>query len=213
MVEARGTRRRYTLRRRAERQAATHERILDSALARYADAGPGRTTISAVAEGAGVERLTVYRHFPDEEGLVGGAIGRLLDLAPLPDMRAWFGERNAQDRLGRALRELHAWYAAAGPALGPLLAARGSRPGIATALRELLEPLDQLPGALAEGWPTFGERGRDRLRAVISHALRHETWRSLTGDGGLTDEEAVATLVLLAVAAAQGEALGRGAGR
>jgi AcrR family transcriptional regulator len=204
------TRRRYTLRARAERQAATHGRILDAALARYGEVGPARATISGVADRAGVQRLTVYRHFPDEDALVAGAVQRLLDLAPMPDMRAWFHERNARDRLTRALVELHAWYADAGPALGPLLHERDGLPAIRAALRGLLEPLDQLPGALAEGWPTFGQRGRERLRASIRHARQHDTWRSLRAEGGLSQDETVGTLVLLAIAAAQGEAFGAG---
>lgn len=198
-------RRRYTLRRRAERQAETRARILDAALARYGDVGPGRTTISAVAETAGVERLTVYRHFPADGDLVAAAVERLLEVAPLPAMAGWFEERNPRRRLERGLRELFAFYRAAGPALGGVLAEGERAPDVAAALAPLLRPLDELPGALAEGWPTFGEHGRDRLRAAIRHALGHDTWRSLAYAGDLGDEEAVLLLVRLAAVAARPE--------
>jgi AcrR family transcriptional regulator len=196
-------RRPYTLRRRAQRQAQTRTRILEAVIARYALVGPARTTVSSVAEGAGVERLTVYRHLPDEAAMVTAAVEHLLDGNPVPDMTAWFGERNPRARLRRGLVELFAFYRAGGPALRNLLAEAGSNAAIAEALDGVVRPLGELPAVLGEGWPTLGARGRERLRASIRHALGVETWRSLTMDGGLDDTEAAELLARLAAAAAQ----------
>ena len=69
--------RRYTLKRRAELQAETRQRIVDAAVALHSSVGPAATTISAIAEHAGVERLTVYRHFPDELTLLRACSGKL----------------------------------------------------------------------------------------------------------------------------------------
>ena len=61
--------RRYELKERARRQAETKQRIVEAAVALHTSVGPARTTISAIAERAGVERHTVYAHFPDERTL------------------------------------------------------------------------------------------------------------------------------------------------
>jgi AcrR family transcriptional regulator len=199
-------RRRYTLRRRAERQAETRARIVEAALAEYAAGGPSRATISGIAARAGVERLTVYRHFPDGTGLVEAACGRLLADHPLPDMRAWFAERRPAERLRSSLGELFAFYRAAGAALEGLWVDRGLVDEVPRGLDPLTTPLRQLPAALAEGWPTYGDHGRERLRAVIAHALAPETWRSLTRDAGLPDDAAVEVLVRLATVTARPDA-------
>lgn len=195
-------RRRYTLRRRAERQAETRARILDSALTQFAAVGPAATTISAVAAGAGVERLTVYRHFPDDDALVGEAIGRLFDEHRLPDMPGWFAERRPEQRLQRALEDLYAFYRAAGPVVGRILREAPSVAASREPLRPLTDPLAALPAALAEGWPTYGEHGRTRLVTVIRHAIGFETWWSLTDGATLGDEDAVVVMVRLAATAA-----------
>ncbi len=200
--EAAPTRRRYTLRRRAERQAETRARILGSALAQFAEVGPAATTISAVAAGAGVERLTVYRHFPDDAALLGEAIGHLFGAHPLPDMPAWFSERNPERRLRRALADLYGFYREAGPVVGRLLREQPVVPTLRDPLRPLTEPLAALPSALAEGWPTYDEGGRVRLRAVIRHAIGFETWWSLADGSMMDDADAVAIMVRLAATAA-----------
>jgi AcrR family transcriptional regulator len=197
------TRRPYTLRRRAARQAETRARIVEAALAQFAAVGPARATISGIATAAAVERLTVYRHFPDGVGIVTAAVERLLDEHPLPPMTAWFTERNPRARLRRALAELFDFYRASGPVTGRLLADRDEAAEVGPAFQPLLTPLADLPAALAEGWPTYGERGRERLRAVIAHALRHETWRSLAIEAGLDDDEAADLLARLAAATAR----------
>jgi hypothetical protein len=118
-------------------------------------------------------------------------------------MTAWFTERDPQARLRRALAELFAFYRSTGPVTGRLLADREEVAEVQSALEPLLAPLAELPAALAEGWPTYGDRGRERLRAVIAHALGHATWRSLAVGAGLDDDEAAELLVRLAAATAR----------
>jgi AcrR family transcriptional regulator len=60
-------RRPYRLRARAEAMDRTRERIVEAAVGLHGSVGPAATTMSAVAERAGVTRATLYRHFPDEE--------------------------------------------------------------------------------------------------------------------------------------------------
>src|SRR5919106_6689736 len=63
------TKRKYELKKRAEEMAETHRRITEAAVELHGSVGPSRTTLSAVAKRAGVERRTLYRHFPTEADL------------------------------------------------------------------------------------------------------------------------------------------------
>jgi AcrR family transcriptional regulator len=197
--------RRYELRKRADRQAQTRRRIVDAALELHGQVGPIRTTVSAIATRAGVERLTVYRHFPDETALLTACTGDLLARHPLPDMNGWFSERHPSARLRRALRDLYGWYRATEPIASGLLRDAAELPALRAGLRPLIDPLAELPAALSEGWPTFGPYGRARLAGVIGHGLEVGTWQSLAGRRGLSDEEAADVLVAAARSAAQDE--------
>ena len=53
------------------------DRILDAAQVLLARKGIRATTVSEVAEQAGVSRAWLYRHFPDKSALLGAAIVRL----------------------------------------------------------------------------------------------------------------------------------------
>ncbi len=85
--------RKYELKQRAEKMSETRMRIVEATVELHEKLGPARTTISAIADRAGVQRLTVYRHFPDERSLFRACSGhwqpetRCLTLAngfPLP---------------------------------------------------------------------------------------------------------------------------------
>jgi AcrR family transcriptional regulator len=197
--------RRYQLRKRAERQALTRRRIVDAALGLHGEVGPVRTTVSAIAIRAGVERLTVYRHFPDERALLAACADDLFARNPLPDMNGWFVERHPPVRLRRALGDLYAWYRATEPITAHLLRDAQELPALQAGLRPLTDPLAALPAALSEGWPTFGQNGRARLAGVIGHAVAVGTWQSLAVHRGLSDDEAADLLVATAGSAARDE--------
>ena len=57
--------RRYELKKRAEGQAETRRRIVRAAVELHGTLGPARTSVSAIAERAGVRRATVHDQFPD----------------------------------------------------------------------------------------------------------------------------------------------------
>ena len=77
-TEIKSRKRRYEKKARAAQEEATRARIVEAAIALHGTVGPARTTVSAIAENAGVRRATVYRHFPDERALFLGCseIGR-----------------------------------------------------------------------------------------------------------------------------------------
>src|SRR3954466_9721681 len=104
------TKRRYELRKRAEDMADTHRRITEAAIDLHGSIGPSRTTLSAVAKRAGVERRTLHRHFPTEAGLFAACAAHYFAANPWPDLAAWRAIRDPEQRLARALDELYAYY-------------------------------------------------------------------------------------------------------
>jgi AcrR family transcriptional regulator len=182
--------RRYRKRRRAESEAETRQRITEAAMELHGTIGPARTTISAVAERAGVQRATVYRHFPDEEALFGACSAHWAALHPPPDPGGWAAIAEPGTRLRAGLADIYAWYGSdvqmfvntrRDAALAPAMRAPVARGQAAMAA---------MVEALVKGRPERGNRRR-RVRAAIAHAAAFGTWYSLTQEGGLRDEEAI----------------------
>lgn len=182
-------RRPYRLKARAERQAQTRLRITEATVELHATVGPARTTVTAVAERAGVDRLTVYRHFPTQRDLFTACSAHAQALHPPPDSTVWASIADPERRLELALCELYAFYAANEGLLANVLRDAETMPLV----RELSAPrrayLEDVRSLLARGWNVRGGR-RVRLLAAIGHALEFSTWRSLVGLRGLTAEEA-----------------------
>jgi AcrR family transcriptional regulator len=175
--------RKYELKRRAERQGATRRRIVEATVALHEARGVADTTISAIAERAGVERATVYRHFPDDRSLLTACTGHYLAAHPPPDPASFDQIADPEQRLRAGLAEVYAYH-------------RRTEAMTAKALRDLPQ-IPMLAEVLASGW--VARDPDDRLvRAAIGHAIDFQTWRSLAREGGLDDPEAVALMVTLA---------------
>jgi AcrR family transcriptional regulator len=193
--------RKYTLKRRAERQDATRQKIVHAAVELHTTIGPAHTTDLAIAERAGVTRRTFYRHFPDEVSLFKACTGHTMDTWPPPASSPWRKITDPTERLAVALPALFAYYRLAGrglivivrdaPLLRPELRPKPSR----------IDLLRAMTGVLLEGW---GVRGRRRavLEAVIAHATSVNTWHSLIEQQRLTDNEAIGVLIAMVVEAA-----------
>jgi len=100
----------YTLKRRAEQQAETRRRIVEAALEMHSTVGPALTTVSMVAERAGVQRHTFYAHFPDERSLLMACSGLTEERDPLPDAAAWRMIKDSGERLRVGLDAIYGWY-------------------------------------------------------------------------------------------------------
>ena len=198
-VQSRPSKRRYEKRARAAQEEETRQRIVQAALALHGTVGPARTTISAIAERAGVRRATVYRHFPDERSLFLGCSGAWREQHPVPDPARWAGIAEPAARLEAALDALYAWYEGAEPMLSAVLRDVDAVPIVAELQAGRLAYLADLEDGLARGW---GARGKaaTRLRAAIGLALDFFTWRTLN-ERGLRRDEAV-TVMSAAVRAA-----------
>src|SRR3712207_9439485 len=99
------TRRRYELKERARRQEETRRRIVEATEALHRELGPAKTTVAEIARRAGVTRVTVYNHFPDERELLGACSAHFVAGHPPPDPAAWAAIADPGERLRAALRE------------------------------------------------------------------------------------------------------------
>ena len=181
--------RRYEKKRRAELEAETRRRITASAMELHGTVGPSRTSISAVAERAGVRRSTVYRHFPDETALFTACSTHFAETNPLPDLASWESIGDPDERLRVALDELYGYYRRTESMMDNLHRDEVTMPVIRRMFTPFREYLSAAGDTLARGRAARGRR-RDELRAAIGHALSFTTWRSLTREQGLDDSQA-----------------------
>ena len=123
--------RRYEKKARAVQEEATRRRVIDAAIELHGTVGPARTTISAIAEQAGVRRATVYRHFPDERALMLGCSGTWAERNPVPDPTLWAAIADPAERVEAALGELYGWYEQVEPMLSRVLRDEDAMPVIA----------------------------------------------------------------------------------
>ena len=186
--------RQYTLKRRAERQEETRQRIIEATLELHQTVGPAATTVTDIAERAGVGRVTVYRHFPDEPALSRACSGLYFERHPAPDIDAWRAIPDPRERLRTALAETYAYHRATEPLIGHAIAdARGH-----AVMQPYHEHWRRGVEVLVAPWRARGGR-RAQLRAAIALALGFETWRTLARDHELSEEQAVEVALRLVV--------------
>jgi AcrR family transcriptional regulator len=188
--------RRYRKRLRAEQERRTRERITEAAVKLHGTIGPARTTFSGVAKEAGVQRATVYRHFPDEPALFEACTAHYWAANPMPDPTAWASVADAGARTRIALGEMYAFYRRTEGMLE-----RTSRDApVVEAMRKPVAAfrgyLEAVADAIVAGRPERG-KARRRVRAAIGHAVSFPTWQSLVRQQGLDDADAVAVMTAL----------------
>jgi len=192
--------RKYEKKRRAEAEAQTRLRITESAVELHGTLGPAQTTMSAVAEHAGVRRSTLYRHFPDERALFGACSAHWAEANPPPDISRWEQVEDPEERLGRALEEMYAYYSRSGGMIDRLLRDEKSVPVVAEKFAVYHQFLTMAGDILMRGRDLRGNAAK-RTRAAIGHALAFRTWQDLTEAQGLDDDQAVDVISRLVAAA------------
>lgn len=190
----------YRKKRRAELEAQTQLRITESAVALHGTLGPSRTSMSAIAERAGVRRSTLYRHFPDEAAVFDACSAHWREANPAPDLGAWAAIDDPDRRLRVALEELYAYYRRTEGMLVNLYRDAELMPIVQQTFSNFGNYLTAARQTLMGGRRLRG-KARDRVEAATGHALAFATWRSLARDQGL-DDTAVAELMCRLVAAA-----------
>jgi AcrR family transcriptional regulator len=200
--------RRYELKKRAVEMAETRRRITDAAIELHGTVGPSRTTLSAVARRAGVERRTLYRHFPTEADLFAACSTHYFAANPWPELSAWSAIADPRERLERTLDELYAYYERTAPMLANVL--RDAE--LVRAARDAVAPLhaylEDTAAILAAGRRARGRR-RHLLIGALRHGLAFSTWHSLMA-AGITRADATRLVSALVEAAATPSATPRG---
>jgi AcrR family transcriptional regulator len=194
-IEMAENKRKYEMKKRAERQRETRRRIVEATVELHRTRGPANTTVSEIAKRAGVNRLTVYNHFPDTTDLLRACSRSWTERHPAPDPKPWAQISDPQDRLRAALGELYGFYALTEPMRGNVLRDAETMPELAALLEGSVVPyLGAVRDLLAEGWEVGDDR-RKRLLATIQLAIDFHTWRSLERESGLSREEAVESML------------------
>jgi AcrR family transcriptional regulator len=194
--------------RRLEQVEAMRQRITEAAFELHGTVGPAQTSISAVAELAGVQRHTVYHHFPDLTSLFRACTEHGMRVTGVPEGASWLAIDDPTTRLRHALDELYAYYRRNARLLGNIVRDMSVLADIGGS-EAFVERLAELFSAVAVGWP--GDAATQRLRTVaIGHAMAYETWRSVT-EMGLSDLEASDLMLgLVSTINAGGESSHRG---
>jgi len=193
--------RKYEKRARAEAEAQTRLRITESAVELHGTLGPARTSMSAVAEHAGVRRSTLYRHFPDERALFGACSAHWAGENPPPDIGSWVAIDAPAARLGAALSDLYAYYRRTEGMMDKLLRDAPAVEIVEELMGGYRALLDQAVEILMRGRGLRGNAAK-RTRAAIGHALAFRTWQDLARGRGLDDGQAVELMCRFVYAAA-----------
>lgn len=191
----------YRKRRRAQLEAETRLRITKATVDLHGTVGPARTSVSAVAERAGVRRSTVYRHFPDEAALFAACSAHWTAANPAPDLGRWSAIENPDDRLRRALEELYAYYGRTEDMMVNLHRDEVTMPIVAELFAGFRGYLSDARDTLMAG-RRERDRGRSRVAAAVGHALAFGTWRSLVREQQVDDRDAVDLMCGLVAGAA-----------
>lgn len=188
---------RYRLKKRLQRQEETRRRIVRATVELHGSLGPARTTISAIARRAGVQRLTVYRHFPDERSLFFACGKQFFAEHPFPDTEPWERIADPVARFEVALREVFHYYRSVEVPMAKVLADAALKPALLDASTLYFQHWATMRDVLARGWSTRGQRQK-LLAAAIAHALDFRTWHALVYEQGLDDEQVLRLMVGMA---------------
>ncbi len=192
MSQSKKPKRRYTLRARGEQVADTRARIVEAAMQLHGEIGPGRTTVSAIASRAGVQRLTVYRHFADDAAMFAACSGRYFELNPPPNPSLWMAEKDPLRRAGLALEKFYAFFSRTSDMFTNVYRDVADSP----ALQGVVGPFDAFlrsqADELAAAWPH--DAASASRQAILRHAIKFATWQSLESDG--VDNERKVRLIL-----------------
>lgn len=179
----------YTQKRRAEQQAETRRRIVEAAVDLHGRIGPAQTTVTMVAERAGVQRHTLYAHFPDERSLSLACSGLVFERDPFPDAEPWRILGDPGDRLRAGLEAVYGWYERNAALLACVL--RDAEHHALT--KEIVDLRQGPPMAACRGVLSAGLNAEQR--ALLEVSLSFFTWRTLTHDSGLKRRAAAAMMV------------------
>jgi AcrR family transcriptional regulator len=178
----------YQQKHRAESQLETRRRIVEATIELHQTVGPAATTITRIAERAGVGRVTVYRHFPEPLDLDRACSGLYFERNPAPEPETWKVVPGPAERLRQGLQETYAYHARTEQMISRALADARDHPVMAPYHAHWSHAVD----VLLEPWAVRGRR-RSQLRAALALAVSFDTWRTLVRDQRLSRAQAIET--------------------
>lgn len=184
------------MKRRAELEEQTRRRIAQAAVDLHRTLGPSQTSISALAEHAGVRRSTVYRHFPDELAIFTACTLLWRDQNPAPDLSRWAAIEDVEERLGSGLTEMYQYFRRTENMMSNILRDEATMPNVGKMLEGFYQYLSEARNVLMVG-RKMPEQIYRQVNGAIGHALAFHTWRSLAFDQNLSDDEAAGMMCLL----------------
>ena len=179
----------YKLKRRAEQQAQTRLRIVEAAIDLHGSVGPAATTFSMVADRAGVQRHTLYAHFPDERSLLQACSGLHGERHPLPDATPWRDIADPRQRLVEALPSIYRWFADNASLVNCVTRDAEVNPVVREINAQTFAP------KIAAWHEVLGDGLQPRQRAMLTLALGFHSWQTLSRDAGLSQDQAVEAMV------------------
>jgi AcrR family transcriptional regulator len=186
--------RKYEMKRRAERVQETRRRITEAAVELHQTVGPARTTVSAVAEKAGVQRHTYYAHFPELKDLYQACMGHYSERNPVPEPSSWTDIADAEERLRVALSEVYAYYSGNEAMVSNVLRDTALDPIV----QEIMVPFDQywetVRDVIAGAFEASGDR-QEELLGAVALAQDFQTWRTLVRQQEFSQDRAVELMV------------------
>jgi AcrR family transcriptional regulator len=188
----------YQLKRRAEAMADTRRRITEAAVSLHASVGPARTSVSEIARLAGVDRVTVYRHFPDETALFRACSQHYAASHPLPDPARWAQRADPRERLRSALDAIYGYYGRNETLLANVTRDAEHMPAVRAAGDYRRQWLAEVEQRLAQGWD-----GNDRqVGHAVGLALDFRSWQTLVRERGLSTRQAIELMLAMVGGAA-----------
>jgi AcrR family transcriptional regulator len=180
--------RKYELKARAEAQQATRDRIAAAASSLHEEVGVAKTTVADIARRAGVQRLTVYNHFPDLEALLPACTQHWMEQHPLPDLEPILAIEDPEERLRAALAALYGWYRENAPMQRRVFGERPTVPELEAWMAQSTDPmLAELASLFSAGFDG------PATRTLVALALDFWTWQRLDREG-LDDATAAALM-------------------
>ena len=186
--------REYRKNKRADKEEETRQRIVEAAVALHQAVGADAATVTASAERAGVGRVTLYRHFPDERTLYSACTGHYFRQNPPPDPQPWAKIADPDQRARTALAELYAFYGRTEKMLWRAEHDAATYPVLAELMQPFIQYLDGVRDLLLAG---RGEADDPRIRAAAGHAVAFSTWHSLARGQALADDDVIALILRL----------------
>jgi AcrR family transcriptional regulator len=196
MVQMSETKRgKYNLKARAERQQQTRQRIIETAVELHKTHGPAQTTITDIAKKAGVQRRTVYNHFPDELSLFKACSAHNRALNPPPDPEPWKLIPDPEERLRRALAEVYAYYRRNEQMQANVTRDAQANPNVRKVFEARIKHQESMRNVLAAGLEQEDGRRHKLLHGALWMALEFQTWHTLVRQQGFDDDESIELMV------------------